>query len=897
MLAVEQVLIRVNTRSGGIGRGTCVWTHLTRDESMSRLNFTLAATGMAYSLLHLSPARAQGSEAPAAGSAPAKKTERIEVTGSRIKRIEAEGNSPVNVIDREQIEKSGQTSVRDLLSSYAGTSTAFSGGGSSVAGGVSTVSLKGLGSNRTLVLVDGVRLPKHPELGAVDLNSIPMAAVERIDVLNQSAAAIYGSEAIGGVINIITRKSYEGSQVQVQMSQGSKKGGETRSVAGVVGINAGAFNSTLVVSLEQKDILYTRQRDFSRDRVSSIGSPGTYAATFQENGEPVTKFFPVEGCSTYALGADGSPLEDDRCPYNYNDLNTLLPETKKVSGLYNFSYELNSSLELTGKLIATQQKSRSRARPENNQGEADTIDQSVIDAMPQNRFDTLFPGFKGVKPTEGGVGLSLRLTDFGTSITKKQADLIGGNIGLKGSFAGEWEWKANLSSGLSRTKSESSNKFRSAVFKDLITTGTYIPWDVNRDLETIRSQVLTSSRYTEDTGSSGLEAVVSGQVGELAGGSIGLAISSGVLGETYKVSFDEESANLALANVAGSGGKGDRSITYAAVESVLPFSKGFELDLSARVDNYSDFGSAFNPQMAFAATPVDGLKFRGSIGTAFKAPTLDEVNGATGVSYNEVVDYQYCEEKGISRSDCEADITKSARQVKNLRRGNKDLTPEKSVVLGAGVIIQPIDAASLSLDYWKIKSKDLISRRELQELVDENDPLVQRDPATGLITEIDYPLLNLSKTQRSGIDTNLTLRENLAGVTTSYKAIGTWYLEDKIEPKNKPMEDKLGENGSYKWKLGHELDFDWQGAYGITFNASTIGTHQKSSNKGERLPQYTRYDAQARYMTPWRGDIALGVNNILNKQGGIDSTSQGDVDADIYDIKGREYYLRVTQNF
>ncbi|MDQ3233739.1 MAG: TonB-dependent receptor plug domain-containing protein, partial [Pseudobdellovibrionaceae bacterium] len=186
---------------------------------------------------------AQGETTPATqpNAKADKKGEKIQVTGSRIKRIDVEGASPVSVIDRQAIDNSGVTSVRELLSNFSGTSAAFDGGGSSVAGGVSAISLKGLGEGRTLVLIDGVRMPKHPELEGFDLNSLPLASIERVEVLNQSAAAIYGSDAIGGVINIITRKQYDGAQVEVQYSRPTGEGGGSGSVSGVIGLNAGGL--------------------------------------------------------------------------------------------------------------------------------------------------------------------------------------------------------------------------------------------------------------------------------------------------------------------------------------------------------------------------------------------------------------------------------------------------------------------------------------------------------------------------------------------------------------------------------------------------------------------------------------------------------------------------------
>ncbi len=834
--------------------------------------------------------------APAAKVEGEKKVERIEVTGSRIKRIDAEGKTPVTVIGRKEIENSGVTSVRDLLSSYSGTTSAFNGGGASVAGGVATISLKGFGANRTLVLVDGVRLPKHPELGAFDLNSLPVAAIERVEILNQSAASVYGSEAIGGVVNIITRKNFEGSSVQLYASQPLEKGGESRNVSGVVGINSDAFTSTLVVSYDQEDILYTKQRQFSENRTSPIGSPGTYTGT-PAGGARGT--FQAPGCPNYTEASAGVPAEIGRagCSYNYNEFNTLQPAINRISGLYNFQYDMNNDMEVTGKVIATHQNSTSQLRHESTANQVATIGQPAIDAMDQTRFDQLFPGFGGTKPTTGGVLISSRLKDFGIPLTRKTSDLLGGVLGLGGKTSNEWEWKVNASAGRTKTRSESSNKLREAVWEDLITSGGYIPWDPARDLAGVKNALLTNARYTESTTNTGLEGTATTPIGSLGGGAINLALSTGVLGETYDVEFDEASRSLSLINVAGSGGDGDRTIGFAAFEVDMPVTKEFDVNVAGRFDQYSDFGGTFNPQLTFSYAPWTPLKFRGSVGTAFKAPTLDELHGAAGVSYNGVVDRPYCEANGITPDACEADIVTTAASVKNLRRGNDDLDPEKSRIYGFGVVVAPDDSTTISADYWKILSDDLIERRDLQDLVDENDPLVKRDPITGLITEIDYPIQNLNKSVRSGLDGNFTYLRNTGRFATMWRTLGTWYFEDKIEPEGKPQQNNLGKYASYKWRLSNEISADWDKTYGVTLASSSTGKHEKVGAENEYLPEYTRYDGQIRYTHPLNGDVSFGIINLFNKQGGKDDSNLGDVDADLYDINGREFYLRLTQNF
>lgn len=856
---------------------------------MQKLSYTLLLPHISLALQFI-PAEAL------AQSAEEKPRERIQVTGSRIKKIDAEGSNPVTVIGKDQIEKTGSQTVRDLLQNFSGTTASFSGGGSSVAGGVATVSLRGLGAERTLVLVDGVRLPKHPELAAVDLNSIPIAAIQKVEVLRQSASAVYGADAVGGVINIITKRDYAGTQVQLQARKPTKPGGDSQSLSVTSGFSTEASNSVVIFSYDRQNMLIAKDRDFSRDRTSNTGYPGSYSGTFPTGSET----YAVEGCPNFS-STSGQIDRTEGCDYNYNNHNALMPEYDRFSGLYNFTYDMPNNKVFTLKLMGTHQKSKSQLRPEGTIGRDlnPTIAASVIQNMDDARFNELFPGFGGRRPT-GGVRLDLRLADFGNSITEKEANLVGLMSGLEGSFANGWDWKVGVNASGTTTSSDSRPKLLIAPTNQALAEGRLIPWDPNYNLQSLRESLVSYSHYLEKANTAGLEVQTSGEVGTFNGKPVAVAVGASAQTESYDVKWSREATEGALLNVAGAPGKGDRNVVSLFAETNLEPLDKVEAGVAVRFDKYSDFDATFNPQLSLSYAPLELLKLRGSYGTAFKAPSLDQMYGSTGVSYNPVVDYQYCADQNptIERDDCPNNRT-AAQAVKNVRSANEDLDPEKSDVYAFGVVVQALDNLSITADYWRIKSRDLIDYRNLQDLVDENDPaVVVRNPANNnLIEYINLPIQNLSKEVRSGIEAGIDYSERFGASVFSYQALGSWYLENKLQPRGKPEENKLGANGNFKWKLNNSLDLFVRETYGVTLTANTIGTHAKVADDSQRLPQYTRYDAQTRYRGQWNGEIALGINNVLNKQGGIDDTSFGDVDASIYDIQGREYYLRVTQNF
>ncbi|HRQ34951.1 MAG TPA: TonB-dependent receptor plug domain-containing protein, partial [Chiayiivirga sp.] len=194
----------------------------------------------------------------------ATKLDRIEVTGSRIKRADIEGSLPVVVMDRAQIEASGSISVADFLrdTTFNSFGSYQSSSGSSGLG-ATTVSMRGLGSERTLILIDGRRAPTSPQLGSgQDLNSIPLAAVERFEILSDGASAIYGSDALGGVINIITRKDFDGVQISFGMGRPTEDGGDTEEGSVIIGTSSDRGRVLAGASYAERDIVFNRDRDY-----------------------------------------------------------------------------------------------------------------------------------------------------------------------------------------------------------------------------------------------------------------------------------------------------------------------------------------------------------------------------------------------------------------------------------------------------------------------------------------------------------------------------------------------------------------------------------------------------------------------------------------------------------
>ncbi len=322
------------------------------------------------------------------------KQDKVTVTGSRIQRVDIEGPNPLTVIDRDDIEASGEISVAEVLrGSTFNSFGSFKSSSGSSAQSQATVSLRGLGATRTLVLLDGRRISGSPTFGAgsaQNLNTIPLAAVERIEVLRDGASAVYGADAVGGVVNIILRKDYEGVQLTAGMGRPTQDGGDenTWSIAG--GVSSGKGNVTFALDHSEQDIIFNSDRDFSDVGLSSFGFPGSFfASTTDSFGNAVSLgTFPDPRCPGSDTGGDGildttvatdsdgfaqpdssdplypaSTVVSPRCRYNYAGVSANEASIERDSFFVNTNYEVSDNVNFFARGIFSKTDSFGRYAP------------------------------------------------------------------------------------------------------------------------------------------------------------------------------------------------------------------------------------------------------------------------------------------------------------------------------------------------------------------------------------------------------------------------------------------------------------------------------------------------------------------------------------------------------
>ncbi|HEX5639378.1 MAG TPA: TonB-dependent receptor [Burkholderiaceae bacterium] len=637
--------------------------------------------------------------------------ERVEITGSRIRRVDAETAAPVQTITREDIERTGKTSIQEILRTVTADSngtipTSFTNG---FASGSAAVSLRGLGVNSTLVLVNGRRMSTYGladdgTRNFVDLNSLPLEAVDRIEILKDGASAIYGADAVGGVVNVILRRNYTGASIGGSYGQTGEGDGEDMRVYGSYGFgNLDTDKYNVFFTLEgskTKNILSTdrgflgeldfRSRGYY-DTTNGANRPYFSLGPTANSPHAVIRN-PVGNVRTNLIPCDASLIDPSTglCRYNAREEQEIQPETDRLNlygrGTMQFSPTLTGYAELG--YFNTKTKSQGTFGANNDGGvyvPGDPFNPLLVHGpmnLPASHPDNPF----GVDRALFYVPAELGGRDQETNNT-----VFRGLIGLSGSNYG-WDWDT----GLLYVKSTLENdNFGFIIYNEMqaaLNNGTYritrpslkSPSPTDPAVLARVSPTLSSEPTSSVTS---LDFKASRELMTLAGGPLGLALGAEIRREEAEDPGVPGTETGSIVGLGYSKFSMDRDIYAVYGEVVAPVTKWLEVNAALRWDDYSDFGSTVNPKIGFKARPNDMFAIRGTYSEAFRAPGAAEVGGSSFgfTSY------------GI------------------LSQGNPDIQPEEAKSYTIGVVFEPWAGTSFTLDYWKI---------------DRENEIVQADPNT-----------------------------------------------------------------------------------------------------------------------------------------------------------------------
>lgn len=845
----------------------------------------------------------------------------IEVTGSRIKRADIEGALPITVINRAQIDASGEISVADYL-----RGTTFNSFGSirpqsgSSAQANAGVSLRGLGSGRTLILVDGRRAPVAAATGTFqDINAIPLAAVERIEILSDGASAIYGSDAIGGVINIITRKDFNGVEITYGIGSPKLDGGDTEQGSIIFGTASERGRLLGGISLDSRDIVFQRSRPWSSGGTSSFGNnlmlaPNGGFATHPTNGSRLPGFDCTNSPGFFQTGTGTG----GRCQYDFTFVAADEASVKNQSTFLRGDYQINDnwSTYLNANVSRVQSFGRYAPVPSSPWLNG-TSGVAILPGSP-NHPAVRFPGDPYYASLAGQtVYVRHRFAALGNRDDSIENGLYDFNAGFEGRIGA-----VDVDFGVRTSESKSIVLGRNYVLASsaqaAVNNGTYLlhnpfatdPSVANSLIVTINRESTTKMR--EAYGSASFDLF------EMGGGTAAMAVGAEYREEEWVDIYDSLSAAGVVSGSAGNSAFGDRTVKAAFFEALFPIVENFEVTLAGRFDEYSDYGNDFAPKIAARWQPLDTLTLRASYGQGFRAPTLDIIGQQPAFGADGVADPATCIAQG-QPAGCQTQVT-------SYTIANPTVSSEQSDQYSLGVAWDATDWLSLTLDHYNIEIEDQLAFFATGDLAaclagtttfcppgvsalpaNLTPPQpglglgIARDPVSGEILYSQIGYANLGTIETKGFD--FTAR-------TSFD-MGAWgELNNLLQVSYVASYevnggDLVGFNGYPEFRAS--LQNNWsKGDFSAAWNINVIdNTSSSAADAGytvgyaQTVASFVTHDVQATWAAPWNGRITLGVNNVLNRGPSLDDLEAGGrgFDFNLYDGYGRVTYMRYTQSF
>lgn len=816
----------------------------------------------------------------------AQTTQTIEITGSRIKRADAEGSLPVATFSRADIDSSGAVTVAEFIRTIAfSTDGQFRPQSGSSAQGFSGVSLRGLGSQRTLVLVDGRRVPKSPQTGqSADVNSIPMAAVERVEILTDGASAIYGSDAIGGVVNFILKKDFEGAHIMLGTTNPSIKGGNRDEASAVVGLTSDKGRILAGISKTSRDIIWVRDYPWGADVGASSFSNNLYEADVVDGAFVRGDFIGVAGTCDFP-DKGFYRLANGRCAYNFNLVAADEAATNTTSIFARGEIKISPDWSAYAFLSNTRNRSFGRYAP--------VPDDIVIQP------DSVLGQQLGLT---GTALLGHRFAAGGNRDTSTDGNTIDATLGLIGSYAG-----IDIEAGVRRTQNKVAEIGRGFVVKAIATQfindGTYDVADPFNNDPSILSSFTTTTSRDSVFGVSEVYANAQKSLFKLGGGDARLYVGAEHRRETYQDLYDSLSEAGQVLGSSGNSASGSRKVMALTGEMLFPFTKSLEGTLAARYEKYSDYGSDFSPKASLSFKAADNLKLRASAGRGFAAPTLDITTSKPAFSADTVVDLRHCLQDGqFDADECAEDEPEF--QINGLRIANPTLSSEKSTQFSFGAVWDVTPSLSLKADVWSIKIKDVISFVSAQTIVNRDngdDPLpipaglsITRDPTTGAIQRIVSGYANEGTLKYTGIDLNMLYSHK-------YASLGSFQHDLSISHRFKAETNGVEFNGSFGQPKQRVVFANrWErGDLGLAWNVNFIAKNGEADS-GNYAPGYTTHDVQAKWKTPIKGStLTVGIVNVFEKFPALVGSpyDQKPFNYYLYDMYGRQFYVRGEVKF
>jgi iron complex outermembrane recepter protein len=849
----------------------------------------------------------------------------IVVTGTSIKGLDAVGALPVTVLKAEDIARTGATSAQDLFRYISSASSS----GSTVqaqatgfqTGSISTISLRGLGSARTLILINGRRSAPYgggstgTAGNSVDVSSIPVSAIDRVEILQDGASAIYGSDAIAGVVNFILREDFQGIDASVYGGAPTRSGGGTEQqgnfFGGIGDLKTDRYNVTLGLSFDHTNSILGSTRafatryspQFGNDVTSSFAFPANIAVFPATAGKPTT-INPAVGNCAPSLNDVNFPAQ---CRFDNSPYDSLQPDTKKGNGFLNAHYQITDTTQLYAELAFAHVQTLTQVQPVPLSFQNPLLPSNPFLAYQANLLATQYPTYHNpaITPTaaafllpptspyyptafaaaNGMAGLPLNLIyrDFANGVRLEQdtSDTTRAVGGWKGNLAG-WDFDTAILYSEVKVKEDLKSGFPLySKIMPVLDSGTINPFGATTDpaaLAAAKAAEFVGQDYSSKTSLTSLSGTASRALFDLPGGEMKAAVGAEVRRETFVYN---PSTAIQTGDITGQGGNqlpedAARSVESAFVEVNMPIVHMLDADAAVRYDHYQGVGNTVNPKGSLKFQPFQWWLLRASAGSGFRAPSLTDLYAAqaTSVTSNGTRDPIKCPTFDPNNQAC-------SFQFSTVTGGNPNLKPEKSTTLTFGTVFEPVTNLSLGFDtFWiYLKNAIVVGGLPVATILQNSASatqfanLITRD-ANGNIVFISQTNANLFKENVSGTDVNLRYAFDIGDYgRISLLGNGTYYYKFATQNPNGSWTGQIDKGLTTvagvisRWRHSFSLVYDignWDASLTQHFqkgfhdsNGSILGVNAKRN-----VGVYDTVDGQVSYHLNSAWTFTAGVINI-----------------------------------
>jgi iron complex outermembrane receptor protein len=847
--------------------------------------------------------------------------ELIMVTGSFVRRSENfESPSPLAVLDAGDIDAIGAKSIGDITQTLTintgaeNTPDAFT---QNATAGTSNINLRGLGVASTLILLNNKRQVVTAQANSggvnfVDTSSlIPMIALNRMEIVKDGASALYGSDAVAGVVNFITKQDYEGAQVSMDYQDGAHGDNKEYTIQGLWGAVGDDSSVMAAISYTNRSPMFTQDRRLSRpqDDLSTLGNPGTF---FFGGVLPIVD---PTGCAEYGgipfdpIGLpDATPWQEGFCGFDFGKGYSYVPDESRVSAYFQASKQVTDDIEWTTEI--------SMARNRAERGGSPSFPILTLPTVPASHPNNPFGsdvGFYG-----RAFGNDANGQAFPGDPANTESDTFRFMTKVQGETdAGFWEisYTAARNDFLFSVNDTLGQEIQNALNGfggngcDLITGEAgvgaceyYNPFSTSLTTSPNSQNVIDAFTAREVIDSvSNLEvaeAFYSTNLFEMDGGAVGLAVGAQYRYQDLYQDYDSLANQDKFTFVIGNPDiEGEQDVMALFAEIALPITDTLDAQVALRYEDYGGTtGDTLDYKLAASWRATEDFSLRASASSSFRAPSIFQRDGGA-TALNQVRD----------------PLTGSTSFAATRTSGNPELVPEESTAFNMGLSFEPVDDLSIEMDYWSFDFENLIIQENFQAILtaepQNTDRIVRAgDPLNGPVTQVNTTYINASSLETSGLDIVLGYKIDTDMGSFSPSLSATYIMAyDLVDPQAGPIDGVGSRNynnvGTSSPELRANLGLNWKHeSYSANIFARYTDSYTDDQNNLREIDSHLTWDAQLNidlgglFETDGAYVLTFGGVNLTDEDPPQVFTNGG-FDSKVHDPRGRQVYARLAIEF